>query len=99
MIPHVRCSSALDLRNCAQISEYENAGTTGDSTTSPARPLALAGRSPTDANLQNAETVSWASGGGVGATLGSDEAALKLRPYNQRIELPAVDDVSDGEGR
>lgn len=28
---------------------------------------------------------------------GSDEGAMQLRPYNQRIELPNVDD-SDGEG-
>lgn len=42
--------------------------------------------------------VSWA-GGGEGALGGSDEGAMKLRPYNQRIELPSVDDFSDGEGR
>lgn len=28
----------------------------------------------------------------------ADEAALQLRPFNQRIELPNADDFSDGEG-
>lgn len=41
------------------------------------------------------DLVSW--GGGDGAMAGSDEGAMQLRPYNQRIELPNVDD-SDGEG-
>ncbi|CAM9580801.1 unnamed protein product [Pylaiella littoralis] len=43
------------------------------------------------------DLVSWAGGGVDGATAGADEGAMQLRPYNQRIELPNVDD-SDGEG-
>lgn len=66
---------------------------------SPARLLALTSGSPTDAPLQHTELGPWNGAGGQAATLGSEEAALQLRPYNQRIELPAIDDLSDGEGK
>lgn len=44
------------------------------------------------------DLVSW-GGGGDGAMAGTDEAAVQMRPYNQRIELPSVDDVDGDAGR
>lgn len=45
------------------------------------------------------DLMSWGggTGGGDGGGVAPDDGATPLRPYNQRIELPSVDD-SDGEG-
>lgn len=44
------------------------------------------------------DLVSW-GGGGDGAMAGPDEGAMQMRPYNQRIELPSVDDCDGDTGR
>ncbi|CAM9557670.1 unnamed protein product [Ascophyllum nodosum] len=66
-------------------------------------PSSLGTRSPSgDSPREGSQTRNkfpWAdgAGGGADAMIGSEEGTMHLRPYNQRIELPSVEDLSEGE--
>ena len=92
------CSSLLVL--LLQVNEHEKLAdsNTGDG------PSSLGTRSPSGGSpregSQTHNKFPWAdgAGGGADAMIGSEEGTMHLRPYNQRIELPSVEDLSEGEG-
>lgn len=94
------CLSQRTETNTAQLNEYEQSASeaaTGGGTQTPNNVVALSAFGGAAGPGSRTDLVSWGDGGTDGAMGGSDEGAMQLRPYNQRIELPSVED-SDWEG-
>jgi len=85
--------------NTVQLNEYEqsaNEAASGGAAQTPNNVVALSAFGGGAGPGSRTDLVSWGDGGTDGPMGGSEEA-MQLRPYNQRIELPSVDD-SDWEG-
>lgn len=77
-----------------QLNEYEQSASEAGAGGDTQNALALSSFGGGAGPGSQTDLVPWGGDGAMGA---SDGGAMQLRPYNQRIELPNVDD-SDGEG-
>ncbi|CAM9175057.1 unnamed protein product [Laminaria digitata] len=93
----------VEISERVKLSAYEQSTLDASASAggSPSRALAL---SSTGGEGSQTDLALWAASGPDGtmggntAMVGSDEGAMQLRPYNQRIDLPSVEDFSDAEG-
>eukprot|EP00903_Cladosiphon_okamuranus_P015035 g13911.t1 len=85
----------VEVSERVKLNEYEQSASEAGAAGDTQNILALSSFGGGGGPGSQTDLVSWA--GGDGAMAESDKDAMQLRPYNQRIELPDVDD-SDGEG-
>ncbi|CBJ33287.1 conserved unknown protein [Ectocarpus siliculosus] len=86
----------VEVSERVKLNEYEQS--VGDTGAIQTLQTAVGGGGGGRAGGSQTDLVSW-GGGGDGAMAGTDEGAVQMRPYNQRIELPSVDDVDGDTGR
>ncbi|CAM9973447.1 unnamed protein product, partial [Ectocarpus sp. 12 AP-2014] len=86
----------VEVSERVKLNEYEQS--VGDTGAIQTQQSAVGGGGGGRAGGSQTDLVSW-GGGGDGAIGGAGEGAVQIRPYNQRIELPTVDDVDGDAGK